>query len=194
MIARKELKSTLSAEKLFKELRQSPLLNISHWHAVWALTLTLRQSCSYGSRTALHDQRNERWLGRNIIFWLNEYQCKEAFHHFMSMLNRRAYGKAFYRYTKRINVIPILEKDKDGRWHIHAAIEPPLHMDAAEFESLIQHCWQKTDWGYDRITINQSANRRWIKYMLKPSQKSGLEVWVDCIGWTSLHNQPFVGA
>jgi hypothetical protein len=191
LIARKNLNRHFLPKHAFEELRKSPLLDISHWHAVWALTLTLRQSCSY---TALHDQRNEQWLGRNIIFWLNRYQCEQAFHHFMNLLNRKIYGKAFYRHNKCINVIPILEKDKGGRWHIHAAIEPPLHMDAAEFESLIQHCWQKTHWGYDRITINQSANRRWIKYMLKPSQKSGLEAWVDCIGWNSLHNQPIVGA
>jgi hypothetical protein len=194
LIARKNLNQHFLQKHAFKELRQSPLLDISHWNAVWALSLTLRQSCSYGSRTALHDQRNEQWLGRNIIFWLNEYQCREAFRHFMKMLNRRTYGKASYRYGKRINVVPILEKETHRRWHIHAAIEPPHHMDAAQFENLIQHCWRKTHWGYDRITIDQSADHGWINYMLKSSQKSELEYWVDCIDWKSLHNQPIVGA
>jgi hypothetical protein len=192
--ARKNLNQHFLPKHAFKELRQSPLLDISHWNAVWALTLTLRQSCSYGSRSAFHDQRNERWLGRNIIFWLNEYQCKEAFRHFMNLLNRRTYGKASYRYNKRINVVPILEKETNRRWHIHAAIEPPHHMDAAQFENLIQHCWRKTHWGYDRITIEQSADHGWINYMLKPSQKSELESWFNCIDWNSLHNQPIVGA
>jgi hypothetical protein len=98
----------------------------------------------------------------------------------MNLLNRRTYGKASYRYGKRINVMPILEKEKHGRWHINAAIEPPVHMDAAKFEELIQLCWRKTDWGYDRITIDKSADRGWINYMLKPSQKSEFEAWVDC--------------
>lgn len=110
----------------------------------------------------------------------------------MNVLNRRTYGNAAYRYGKRINVIPIIEKDEHGRWHIHAAIEPPLHVDAAQFEGLIQHCWRKTHWGYDRIAIDQSPRRGLINYMLKPTQKSGLETWVNCIDWNSLYNQPIV--
>jgi hypothetical protein len=194
LIARKNLNQHFLPKHAFKELRKSSLLDISRWRAVWALTLTLRQCCRYGAHTALHDHRNEQWLGRNVIVSLNEYQCAKAFRHFMNLLNREIYGKASYRYDKRINVVPILEKETNGRWHIHAAIEPPYRMGAAQFENLIQHCWRKTHWGYDRITIDQSADRGWINYMLKPSQKSEFEAWVDCIDWNSLHNQPIVGA
>jgi hypothetical protein len=50
--------------------------------------------------------------------------------------------------ARSFGVIAVIEKHIDGRWHYHAAIEPPQHLSAEAFETLIRDCWHKTDWGY----------------------------------------------
>src|ERR1700693_1165868 len=72
--------------------------------------------------------------------WLriDDYSCRQAFRHFMNLLNRAVYGSAFRRHGKRLRVLPVLEKGEvraralrpwecgaSGRWHIHCAIELP---------------------------------------------------------------------
>jgi hypothetical protein len=75
-----------------------------------------------------------------------------------------------------------------GRWHFHVAIEPPIHIEANLFKTLIQDCWSKVDWGYREIMVRPNADRGWIDYMLKRRQKSAFDAWSDCIDWESLHN------
>jgi hypothetical protein len=160
------------------DIAEPSLFDTAHWHSVFDVTLTLKQArMSDGGRWVRVDER----------------ECRRAFHHFMNLLNRAVYNSAFRWLGKRIRVIPILEKDVDGRWHYHCAIEPPAHadgtvMDAVALESLIQDCWSKVDWGYRRILVRDNADCGWIKYMLKPAQKSGLEAWSDSIDWDSLYN------
>src|SRR5262245_26481881 len=133
-------------------------------------------------------------LRREIWVEVNDVQCKNAFRHFMNLLDRAIYRNAVRRHGKRLRVIAvvergaILENETFGRRHIHAAIEPPSHLADAEFETLIRDCWQRTDWGYREILLRQNADRGWIDYMLKPGQKSGHEQWFDSIDLDSLHN------
>lgn len=61
-------------------------------------------------------------------------------------------------------------------------------MDAVSFETLIEKCWSKVDWGYKRILVRDNADRGWVEYMLKERQKSALEAMFDCIDWEALHN------
>ena len=155
------------------------MLDTSHWRSLTAVTLTLKQA----RRSALpNDAASRIWVE------VNDVQCKNAFRHFMNLLNRAIYRNAVRRHGKRLRVIAVVEKDIDGRWHIHAAIEPPSHLADAEFETLIRDCWQRTDWGYREIQLGQNADRGWIDYMLKPGQKSGHEQWFDSIDLDSLHN------
>jgi hypothetical protein len=171
---------------------QSDQFDTSDWTAMWDITLTLKQAF-------------KRKDCREIYTSIDEYQSRRAFHHFMNLLNRAVYGNAYRRNGKRLRVIPILERGDfwiDGvfekvcypkRWHYHAAIEPPPHIDADSFKALIEQCWAHVDWGYRRILVRPNADRGWIDYMLKPSQKSGFYVgsdcdWSDCIDWESLHN------
>jgi hypothetical protein len=119
----------------------------------------------------------------------------------MNLLNRAVYGAAFRRYGKRLRVLPVLEKGEvrasalrscergtSGRWHIHCAIELPLHFDAVALENLIRDCWAKVELGHGRILIRDGANAGWINYMLKDRQKSHFDDYVDCIIIESLHN------
>jgi len=132
---------------------------------------------------------------------IDDYRCRQAFRHFMNLLNRAVYGSAFRRHGKRLRVLPVLEKGEvraralrpwecgaSGRWHIHCAIELPSHFDAITLENLIGECWAKVEWGYGRILVRDGANAGWINYMLKDRQKSEFDGFVDCIIIESLHN------
>jgi hypothetical protein len=88
----------------------------------------------------------------------------------------------------RARTLPSWQHAPSGRWHIHCAIELPLHFDAVAFENLIRICWAKVEWGYKRILVRDGANAGWIDYMLKGRQKSKFDGLVDCIILESLHN------
>jgi hypothetical protein len=139
--------------------------NTSQWRSITDVTLTLKHS---------HH-------GRNGTAWLNETWAEKNFAYFMRTLNRKVYGKAYRRFGKQLRVVAVLEKSEYGRFNIHAAIEPPEHLDHSEFETLIKGCWTGTDWGYDEIKVRPGADTGWIDYMLKYRQKDGLENWSDCI-------------
>jgi hypothetical protein len=158
--------------KVISAIKHSPVVDTSHWDSVCGLTLTLKQAL---------------WCNGSRIF-ADEHQCSRAFRHLMNLLNRAIYGSAFRRGKKRLRVIPVLEKEQDGRFHYHAAIEVLRRIKPWQFHALVWHCWSRTDWGYDRTSVKFSADKGWVEYMLKPTQKSGFEAWADCIDWNNLHN------
>jgi hypothetical protein len=102
------------------------MLDTRHWRSICDLTLTLKQGlCSaVPPDNALGSKNSHMWIP------IDEAQSKKAFRHFINLLNRAVYGNAVHRHGKRLRVIGVVEKDGDGRWHIHAAIEPPMHGDA----------------------------------------------------------------
>ena len=77
---------------------------------------------------------------------------------------------------------------EQGRWHYHAAVEPPSHVSPDRFEQMINDCWHRVHWGYNHIKIVRNADRGWIDYMLKLTQKSALEAWEDCIDIGNFYN------
>jgi hypothetical protein len=173
------------------ESAKSHLFDTSRWHSFCDVTLTLKQA---------RQSEKGAWIK------IDDYPCRQAFRHFMNLLNRTVYGAAYRRYGKRLRVLPVLEKGEvrasalrswergtSGRWHIHCAIELPTHVDAIALEKLIRHCWAKVELGYGRILIRDCANAGWINYMLKDRQKSKFDGFLDCIMIESLHN-PIVDA
>ena len=168
------------------EAAKSRLFNTSSWGPFCDVTLTLKQArqCEKGA-----------WIR------IDDYRCRQAFRHFMNLLNRAVYGAAFRRYGKRLRVLPVLEKGEvrasalrpcergsSGRWHIHCAIELPAHLDAIALERLIRCCWAKIELSYSRILVRDRANAGWIDYMLKDRQKSEFDGFLDCVIIESLHN------
>jgi hypothetical protein len=110
------------------ESAKSLLFDTSSWGAFCDVTLTLKQA---------------RQCERGAWIKIDDYACRQAFRHFMNVLNRAVYGAAFRRHGKRLRVLPVLEKGEvrasalrscargtSGRWHIHCAIELPSHLDA----------------------------------------------------------------
>ena len=113
----------------------------SHWRSVVGLTLNLKQSVVTPSGGFVR---------------LDELTAKKAFGNYMNDLNCRIYKAAFRHHGRRLRVIPIVEKSADGRWHYHAAIEPPSHMDANSFGDTAMEAWLQTPLGYDHgdVAIN----------------------------------------
>ncbi len=168
------------------ESAKSNLFDTSSWREFCDVTLTLKQG---------RQADGSGWIK------IDHYQCRQAFRHFMNLLNRAVYGSAFRRYGKRLRVLPVLEKGEvrarllrrwergtSGRWHIHCAIELPPHFDAFTLETLIGDCWAKVELGHDRILVRDGADAGWINYMLKDRQKSEFDGWLDCVIIESLHN------
>jgi len=170
----------------FFEAAKSDFFDTSRWRAFCDVTLTLKQA---------RQSEMGAWIK------IDDYSSRQAFRHFMNLLNRAVYGAAFRRRGKRLRVLPVLEKGEvrggalrscergtSGRWHIHCAIELPLHLRAVVLEKLIRACWAKVELGYRRILVRDRANAGWIHYMLKDSQKSEFEGVLDCIIVESWHN------
>jgi hypothetical protein len=168
------------------ESAKSHFFDTSSWDEFCDVTLTLKQ--------AWQPDRGG-WVK------IDDYRCRQAFRHFMNLLNRTVYGSSFRRHGKRLRVLPVLEKGEvraralrpwecgaSGRWHIHCAIELPSHSDAIALEKMIRGCWAKVEWGHGRILVRDGANVGWIDYMLKDRQKSEFEGFLDCIIIESLHN------
>ena len=165
---------------------KSYLFDISRWRPFCDVTLTLRQA---------RQSPMGAWIK------VDDYSCRQAFRHFMNLLNRAVYGAAFRRHRKRLRVLPVLEKGEvraralrscepstSGRWHIHCAIELPPHLRAVALEKLIRACWAKVELGYGRILVRDRANAGWIHYMLKDSQKAEFDGFLDCVIVESWHN------
>jgi hypothetical protein len=168
------------------ESAKSRLFDTSSWGPFCDVTLTLKQA---------RQSEKGAWIK------IDDYPCRQAFRHFMNLLNKAVYGAAFRRYGKRLRVLAVLEKGelhttalrswergRSGRWHVHCAIELPAHFDAVVLETLIRHCWMKVELGYGRILVRDGANAGWIAYMLKDRQKSEFDGFLDCIMIESLHN------
>jgi hypothetical protein len=165
---------------------KSHLFDTSSWGPFCDVTLTLKQA---------------RQSERGAWIKIDAYAYRQAFRHFMNLLNRAVYGAAFRRHGKRLRVLPVLEKGEvranalcpwergtSGRWHIHCAIELVAHLDAVALEKLIRRCWAKVELGYGRILVRDSADAGCIDYMLKDRQKSEFDGFIDCIIVESLHN------
>src|SRR5271166_474024 len=130
------------------DVAQSKSFDTAHWRSIFDVTLTLKQA---------RKSDNGMWVRINL------HECPRAFGHFMNLLNRAVYKNAFRSLGKRIRVLPVLEKDLEGRWHYHCAIEPPAHaddtvMDAGTFERLIGDCWSQVHWAYRRISVRDNAD------------------------------------
>src|ERR1700722_225193 len=98
----------------YSDVAKTPLFDTSHWHSICDLTVTLRQA-----RRA----DNGSWIK------LDQNQCRKAFRGFMHRVDNAVYGNAARRNGKRVKVLPVIEKEAHGRWHYHAAIELPAHID-----------------------------------------------------------------
>jgi hypothetical protein len=161
----KLVSSAIHANNYLSDARADPFqsaksyfFDTSRWGPFCDVTLTLRQA------------RPPDCGG-----WI-KIDDRQAFRHFLNLLNRAVFRAAYRRHGKR-RVLPVLEKGevractirsrergKCGRWHIHCAIELPPHFDAIALEKSIRSCWAKVEWGYGGILVRDDTNAGWINY------------------------------
>src|SRR5262249_24418646 len=77
------------------ESAKTRLFDTSSWGAFCDVTLTLKQARA---------SEKGAWIK------IEEYSCRQAFRHFMNLLNRAVYGAAFRRYGKSLRVLAVLER------------------------------------------------------------------------------------
>ena len=92
-------------------------MNTSNWDNVCDFTLNLKQALNYDEKPVHIDEI----IARKALKW------------FMHQLNKKIYKRAYRHFGKRLQIVAVLEKSSEGRFHFHAAIEAPHHMDAIEF-------------------------------------------------------------
>ena len=88
---------------------------------------------------------------------LDEINFSQDFRHFMNRLNYKIFKNSYKRFNKRLNVIPILEKSNNDRFHYHCLIEKPNRLKDREFTNLIESEFSKTKLSYDDIDIKRQS-------------------------------------
>ena len=88
---------------------------------------------------------------------LDEINFSQDFRHFMNRLNYKIFKNSYKRFNRRLNVIPILEKSNNDRFHYHCLIEKPFRLKDREFTNLIESEFSKTKLSYDDIDIKRQS-------------------------------------
>lgn len=130
------------------------------WERPLAVSLTLKQQ--------IKQQR------------LDLYEASKNFRHFMNRLNRKVFGSAVGRFGKGLRAIPVLEHDELVRFHYHATIDQPGHLEFEDFKEAIKSCWLKTAWGYKEMYIVPVTNGPgWHRYITKANQQPDFDLAID---------------
>ena len=113
--------------------------------------------------------------------YLDLYNSKKNFRHFMNRMNERVYGNAFKRFQKRIGVIPVIEFSQNNRLHYHLVMERPERVSEVLFPHMIESCWRKTRFGHHQVDIQKTYSSEWIDYITKFKSSD------DQVDWDSFH-------
>lgn len=137
-------------------------------HLTYAATLTLKKKAFI--RTKRFDNWDgeyyERWV------WLNEEIALDTLKYFNARLTYYAYGKDAVRTSTKQHAQPLviatLERTKDGRLHIHAAIGNLPTKYTYMAHEWISKAWADCDFAYRHINIKKIHDTYgWLDYMAK---------------------------
>ncbi|MFA8442242.1 hypothetical protein [Yoonia sp.] len=106
---------------------------------------------------------------------LDPIEASKNLRHFLNRLNTLAFGNAFRRYGKRVEVVAVQEVSIGGRLHYHLAMKNPFET-LEECEAAICRCWAKTRWGYDEVDVRPIFSSGWISYITKERRIDGWDV------------------
>ncbi len=148
---------TFCKDRIRKELHD--WLDRDDWCNWYAVTLTMKQSY-----LNLHNER----------VYLNESLASNNLKNFLDRLNYRSFKKAYKRFNKSYQVIPILESHNEvyksnnlKNFHFHLTIDNPRRLTLNELHSLIFELWTSTDFGYFEIDVKPVTDSGWLKYSTK---------------------------
>ena len=137
-------------------------LSMAEWENPTAITLTMKKGQYFNH---IYVPLDEILCSRNMRFFLNRLNCKIL-------------GNA--RRKNKIKTVAVLERDRDGRFHYHLAIDRFSFIFADEFYHEICRCWQKTDWHRKIVDERVSADDGWIDYIMKLRCKAEYSEYIDC--------------
>ncbi len=112
---------------------------------------------------------------------LDEIEASKNLRHFMNRLNSEVFGKAFKRFGKRLQIVPVLERSSSGRLHYHLILENPYRETPVLFERMIEKEWAKTRYGVREVHVHYSVDQGWVDYITKFKSAS------DGIDWENFH-------
>jgi hypothetical protein len=110
--------------------------------------------------------------------------ASENFSHFRNRQNNKILGSKAKLHGGKLKMVAIIESNADGRLHYHAMIDRPYYCSFDRFKDTVIDQWQRTDFGYRQIDVQDAANSGWIDYIIKPQQKGSLP---DAIDWNNCH-------
>ena len=113
--------------------------------------------------------------------WLDLYNSKKNFRHFMNRMNERVYGNAFKRFQKRIGVIPVIEFSQNNRLHYHLIMECPERVSEVLLPHMVGSCWGMTKFGHHQVDIQKTYSSKWIDYITKFKSSD------DQVDWDNFH-------
>lgn len=133
----------------------------SNWYAV---TLTMKQ-------TYVNDNK--------VRVFLNESRAGNNLKNFLDKLNYCAFKKAYKRFNKRYQVIPVLENHRETsesnnlkNYHFHLVIDNPRNLSLEEFYKLVFKLWISTDFGNVQVDVKPVNDSGWLKYSTKATNEN----------------------
>ena len=117
--------------------------------------------------------------------------CSTNLRHFLNRLNRSIYGNQARKGLRKLRVLPVLERDKSGRYHYHLHLEQPSDKSGVDLSYHIMSLWPKTRLALDgfgrrdRNDINLEVDQGWVAYMTKLRSKEEYGLAFD---YLNFHN------
>lgn len=142
----------------------------------YAVTLTMKQ------RAKIRVKRFDNWDGEynERLVMLDEAIALDTLNYFNARFTYYAYGKDAVRNSTKFHsqplVIATLERTKDGRLHIHAAIGNLPTKYLFEVHDWISKAWADCDFAYKHIKIKKLSNTYgWLDYMAKETSVGNMD-------------------
>ena len=140
--------------------------SVAEWKNPTAITLTMKKGQYFN----------------HIYVALDEIMCSRNLRFCLNRLNQKLLGNA--RRKSRIKTVAVLERDRDGRFHYHLAIDRPSFVFEDEFYHELCRCWEKTIWKRKLVDERVSADDGWISYIMKLRSKAE---YSESIDWPNCH-------
>ena len=158
-------------------------VNVYSSYLTYAATLTLKQ------RAKVRVRRFDNWDKEYNEFsvQLTEEIALNTFNYFVARLTHYAYGKNARRKSNKHYAQPLviatLERTKDGRLHIHAAIGNLPKKYTYLAHEWISKAWADCDFAYRHIKIKKLDDTYgWIDYMAKETSIGNMDaICIDSI-------------
>ena len=115
---------------------------------------------------------------------IDEIKASANFRHFRNRLNHAVLGSAAKLHGRKLKTVAVIESNADGRLHYHCIIDRPYHCPFDRFSAIVREQWQKTEFGYRHVNIQDRSDAGWTDYILKQRQKHSL---LDSIDWNNCH-------